>query len=108
MTIAKYLLHGKLNVLPGERDRLSEILSKSANIAAQTDGCQLYAISVDENDPNAVFLTEIWEQESAHQTFLANAEVIALMAAAIPLLAIPSAKGQTLHPIAGFGITRVN
>ena len=49
-------------------------------------GCLAYEVGVNDDDPDSVFVVELWESEEAHQSSLALPEVQASIAAARPLL----------------------
>ena len=76
---------GRLGVKPGRRDELIEILIRpSAEIGEL--GCLLYEVGVDDDDPDAVFVSELWESAEAHAASLRLDSVRASIAEAMPLL----------------------
>lgn len=76
---------GTLGVQPGKRDELVEILTR-ANPAMRDAGCLRYDVGTNDDEPNTVFVSELWESASAHQSSLELASVRAAIAEAMPLL----------------------
>lgn len=101
-----YFLHGKLTAKPGHRDELSNILLQAAGLVGKAKGCNLYAISKDAKDENAVYVTEIWTTKDDHDNSLKAADVRALIVKAMPIIDGQPEKGQELEVIGGAGIDR--
>jgi len=74
---------GTLGALPGKRDELVAHLTKHS---AGMPGCLAYEVGVNDEQPDTVFVVELWESAEAHQASLALPEVQASIAAARPLL----------------------
>ena len=49
-------------------------------------GCLVYEVGVNDDEPDTVFIVEVWESAAAHQASLANPQVQAAIAQARPLL----------------------
>ncbi|MEO6604562.1 MAG: antibiotic biosynthesis monooxygenase, partial [Aeromicrobium sp.] len=49
-------------------------------------GCLLYEVGTNDDEPDTVFVVELWNDAAAHQASLALPEVQAAIAAARPLL----------------------
>ena len=47
-----------------------ELLLEAAAGMASVAGCDLYVVNIPENDPNSVWVTEIWRDAAAHQASL--------------------------------------
>jgi quinol monooxygenase YgiN len=99
-----YLLHGKLNAKTGHTDELANILIEASALVAKAKGCKLYVISKDENQPNAVYVTEIWDSKEDHDNSLKVEGVRALITKAMPILDGQPTKGQELQLLGGAGI----
>ncbi|TWE07323.1 putative quinol monooxygenase [Rudaeicoccus suwonensis] len=76
---------GTLGVLPGKRDELVAILTRRSQVLADI-GCQLYEVGINEAEPDAVFVVELWESEDAHTASLQLDSVRAAISEAMPLL----------------------
>lgn len=99
----KYFLHGKLKAKVGQGDQLAGILLKASDLVSTSKGCRLYIVSKDNNDPDAVWITEVWDTKQDHDDSLKNDSVRALIMKAMPLLDGQPEKGQQLEMIGGFG-----
>lgn len=60
---ASYGLIGKFLAVAGERDRLAEILLESSG---DMPGCLGYVVARDGEDENALWITEVWDDEASH------------------------------------------
>lgn len=76
---------GSLGVEPGKRDELVAHLTACSPLLADA-GCLLYEVGIDDDEPDTVFVVELWESASAHRASLQLPEVQASIAAARPLL----------------------
>lgn len=100
----KYGLHGKLDAKEGQADKLAQILMQASELVSTAKGCHLYAISKDEAEPNAVWVTEIWDSKEDHDNSLEVDGVRSLIGQAMPLLDGQPQKGQELMILGGAGI----
>lgn len=82
MTFANF---GTIGVKPGSRDDVVSIL-KRANHDLTAAGCLMYEVGVNDEDPDTVFVVELWESAQAHQGSLQLESVRAAIAEAMPLL----------------------
>ena len=76
---------GTLGTLPGKRDELVARLTQR-NDALRAHGCMTYEVGTNDQQPDTVFVVEVWESAEAHQSSLQQPEVVAAIAAARPLL----------------------
>ena len=74
---------GTLGAVPGKRDELVAHLTKRSG---GMPGCLAYEVGVNDEQPDTVFVVELWKSAEAHQASLALPEVRASIAAARPLL----------------------
>lgn len=91
------MLHGRLAAVPGKRDELLAILSEETRMP----GCRLYLVSVDDADPDGVWVTEVWESEDAHTASLDLEQVRERIARARPILDLAGFTRQQLDARAG-------
>lgn len=76
---------GTLGAKPGQRDALAAILARpNPDLAAA--GCLLYEVGVHDDQPDTVFVAELWESAEAHRASLALPSVRAAITKAMPLL----------------------
>lgn len=99
-----YLIHGKLNAKAGHSDELANILLEASKLVSTAKGCKLYVIGKDENDLNAVFVTEIWDSKEDHDDSLKAEGVRELITKAMQVLDGQPTKGQELEILGGTGI----
>jgi hypothetical protein len=52
-------MYGKLVAQPGRRDALVEVLLEAANALGKMPDCELYIVNVLEDEPDAVWVTEL-------------------------------------------------
>mgnify|MGYP003605820474 CR=1 FL=1 len=76
---------GTLGVKPGHRDDVVAILSRP-NLGSDDIGCLLYEVGVNDEQPDTVFMMELWESQEAHQASLQLDSVRAAIAEAMPYL----------------------
>ncbi|MDQ0576604.1 putative quinol monooxygenase [Agromyces albus] len=76
---------GRLGTKPGTRQQLIEILTRTSGEMAD-HGCLLYEVGLNDEDPDAVFVSELWESAEAHAASLELDSVRAAIAEARPLL----------------------
>lgn len=76
---------GTLEALPGKRDQLVDILTRRST-DLEDAGCLLYEVGVNEEDPDTVFVAEVWTSAQAHQASLQLDSVRAAIQEARPLL----------------------
>ena len=73
---------GTLGALPGKRDELVAHLTKRTG---GMPGCLAYEVGVND-EPDSVFVSELWVSAEAHQASLQLASVRATIAEAMPML----------------------
>ena len=76
---------GTLGTMPGKRAELVALLTRPSHELAAI-GCLLYEVGVSEDEPDAVFVAELWESSEAHRASLSLPSVQAAIAEAHPLL----------------------
>lgn len=76
---------GTLGVQPGKRDELVAILTRRSPDLEEA-GCLLYEVGVNDDDPDIVFVAELWTSAEAHQASLQLVSVRSAIAEAMPLL----------------------
>ncbi|WP_332683122.1 putative quinol monooxygenase [Bosea sp. (in: a-proteobacteria)] len=97
-----YGLIGRMLAKPGERDALiGHILGSSEAMP----GCLSYVVAKDPGNPDAIWVTEVWDQEESHKGSLALPAVQAAIAKARPLIAGFDNHTVT-EPVGGFGLVR--
>lgn len=95
-----YGLIGKMIAHPGQRDALQAILLDGTG---GMPGCLSYVIAQDPSDVDALWITEVWEDERSHQASLALPAVREAIARGRPLIAGFSNRTET-RPVGGVGL----
>ncbi|MCW4386337.1 antibiotic biosynthesis monooxygenase [Salinibacterium sp. SYSU T00001] len=76
---------GTLGTKPGKRDEVVAILTRR-NPQLGEAGCLLYEVGVNDDEPDTVFVAELWTSAEAHRASLQLDSVRAAIAEAMPLL----------------------
>jgi quinol monooxygenase YgiN len=82
-----YGLIGKIMATDGQRAALAEILHDGTT---EMPGCLSYVVALDPSDDNALWITEVWDNQASHQ-------------ASLKLPAVRAAIDKGRPMIAGFG-----
>jgi quinol monooxygenase YgiN len=77
-------LIAQIHCTPGGRDQLGAIL---AGMADRMPGCLSYVVSDDREDPDALWITEVWVDEDHHRASLSLPQVQEAIAAGRPFIA---------------------
>lgn len=100
----KYGLSVKFKSTEGNGEKLSSILLKASELVSSAKGCQLYLVSLDYDEPDTVWTTEIWDSKEDHDNSLNVIGVKELISQAMPLLATPPEKCKEIKILGGYGI----
>ena len=96
----KVMFHGCLRTVPGHGAELLAILSEQGG-AEPMPGNLLYLVASDPEDPDAVWVTEVWESAEHHQASLQLPAVRSRIERAVPILDPEGMSHQVLTPVAG-------
>lgn len=95
-----YGLIGRMLAKPGEREALiGHVLGSSAAMP----GCLSYVVARDPANPDAIWVTEVWDRQESHAASLHLPAVQAAIAKARPLIAGFDNHTVT-EPVGGFGL----
>ncbi len=100
----KYGLHGKLVAQESKGKDLVKILLEASALMKTAKGCHLYVIGVNQDNPDEIWITEIWESKADHDNSLNVPGVKELIGKAIPILSGSPEKGQEWNILGGTGI----
>ncbi|HSM24536.1 MAG TPA: putative quinol monooxygenase [Anaerolineaceae bacterium] len=95
-----YGLIGKMITVEGQRDELVSILLQGMQ---DMPGCQSYIVAHDPSDPDAVWVTEVWQDQASHQASLTLPSVQAAIARGRPMIAGFGERYETI-PVGGIGL----
>lgn len=98
---AMYGLIGRMKAVAGKRDELASILLAGVG---EMPGCMSYVVAHDPADADALWITEVWEDEGKHNASLQLPAVREAIAKGRPLIASFDTHHVT-RPVGGFGLT---
>jgi quinol monooxygenase YgiN len=81
-----YALLNKLTAKPGQRRQVVEILIESGKLFDDNPGCFLYLVSESVDDPNLIWVTDLWTSREEHAEALKAPELRPFVEKAMPLL----------------------
>jgi quinol monooxygenase YgiN len=97
-----YGLIGKMLAAPGQRDAVLAILMEGTRAMP---GCLSYVIATDPGNADAIWITEVWDNEESHKASLSLPAVRAAIQRARPLIAGFGERFETV-PVGGIGLSR--
>jgi quinol monooxygenase YgiN len=100
--VAGFGVCGKIVATEGNGDVLAGYLLDAASALEDVRECQLYAVSRDPGEPEAVWVVEFWDSAEAHRASLELSVVQQLIARARPIIATMGERFE-FEPIGGKG-----
>jgi quinol monooxygenase YgiN len=98
-----YALINRLTTKPGKRDEVLKILLEAGKPFQENAACILYLVYEDVQDPNVIWVEDLWASEEEHTAALARPEVRPFVAQALPLLeGMP--EQREIAPVGGKGL----
>lgn len=101
-----YGLFGKFIAGAGQRDALVANLLRAADLMRSVPACLLYVVNTSESEPDAVWVSEIWQDQASHGASLSMPGVRDLVQSTMPLLA-RAPEGLRFTPVGGKGLDRL-
>ena len=95
-----YGLIGKIRTSAAQRDTVVAIL---IDASSALPGCLSYVVAKDATDPDAIWVTEVWDGPASHRASLALPAVQQAIAKARPLIAGFGERFET-EPAGGHGL----
>jgi quinol monooxygenase YgiN len=96
-------MYGRLaraTAAPGKRDALIAILLKASKAMP---GCLSYIVAQDSTNPDAIWITEVWDSQASHKASLSLPSVKEAISEARPLIAGFDKPIETV-PVGGYGL----
>lgn len=81
-----FALLNRLTAKPGQRGRVVEILLESGKLFDDNSACQLYLVAESADDPNLIWVADLWTSEQAHAKALEAPELRPFVQECMPLL----------------------
>jgi quinol monooxygenase YgiN len=98
-----HVLLNRLTARPGQRQPLVEILLESGKLFDDNPACLLYLVSESADDPNLVWVVDLWTSQEAHAEALKARELRPFVERAMPLLEGPPEQLE-VRPVGGKGL----
>jgi quinol monooxygenase YgiN len=95
-----YGLIGKMRAVAGQRDELIAVLLDGV---AGMPGCHSYIVARDPSDADAIWITEVWDNQDSHKGSLKLPSVQAAIAKGRPMIAGFESHVET-EPVGGHGL----
>lgn len=95
-----YGLIGKMLCIPEKRDELINILIEASS---DMKGCLSYIVAKDQNDSNALWITEVWDSQNSHKESLSLPSVQKAISIGRTLITGFGERFET-NPIGGYGL----
>lgn len=96
-----YGLIGRIRAVSGQRDALIALLLEGTEGMA---GCLSYIVAKDSVDADAIWVTEVWDNQASHTASLQLPQVRAIIPRARPLIAGFDNRHETM-PVGGIGLS---
>jgi quinol monooxygenase YgiN len=93
---------GTMRTQPGMRDEVVAALVDGADALTEA-GCRLYVVSVSPDDPDCIWVNEVWGSKEQHDASLQRPDVQAGIARTMPKLT-GEFTSQELRVIGGLGV----
>jgi quinol monooxygenase YgiN len=98
----KYGLYEKFQAQAGTGKELGEILLRAATLMENAKGCILYLVTKISDNPDAIYIIEVWDSKEDHDNSLNLPGVRELITQAMPI--IGGTETITLEVVGGKGL----
>jgi quinol monooxygenase YgiN len=92
----------KMTAVAGKRDALAAVLLEGTQAMP---GCVSYIVAADSGEPEALWVTEVWDSAASHRASLSLPLVQAAIATGRPLIVGFDSTVET-KPIGGYGLKK--
>lgn len=83
----KFSVFGELIAIDGKRNELASILQDAEKLLLKKNpDCHLYSVNVSDDNPDSIFVFEIWTDEASHISCLQDEEVLGLIMKGKPFI----------------------
>lgn len=103
----KFSLLNKFIVQEGKTEEMVDILLEAAKSMEAIKECEIYLVNISNNEPNLVYVYEVWQDENSHQTSLTLEATQSLISKAKPIIS-GMERISTLTIKGGKGISSTN
>ncbi|WP_233880016.1 putative quinol monooxygenase [Virgibacillus halodenitrificans] len=102
--MSKFGLYNMFTAVKGKRDSLAKLLLEASKSMEKVDECELYVVSLADDNASAIYVYEVWSSKEAHQDSLLMETSQQLIRDAKPILAGVEKLGTSI-PIGGKGVS---
>lgn len=95
-----YGLIGRMHVVPGKR---SVVVAALLDGVHAMPGCLSYVVAEDPGNPDAIWITEVWDSKASHAASLTLPAVQQAIAIARPHITGLTDRAETV-PLGGYGL----
>ncbi|QHA02382.1 hypothetical protein GQF42_02910 [Streptomyces broussonetiae] len=82
-----FSVYGRMTALPGRRDELITLLLDGFRAGGEDSGLLAYSVNTALDEPDTVWLTQLWIDKEAHDAVTRSEPVAAVTRRVLPLLA---------------------
>jgi quinol monooxygenase YgiN len=93
---------GTMHTRPGRRDEVVALLTRDVEMLRSV-GCRVYAVAVNDDDPDLIWVYEIWDSKGHHDDSLQLPSVKKAIDEALPMLT-GEFTGTELTVVGGLGV----
>ncbi|MGW5352025.1 putative quinol monooxygenase [Streptomyces sp. NPDC004031] len=93
-----FSVYGRMTALPGRRDELAAVLAEGFRAGGEGSGLLAYSVNEALDDPDTLWLTQLWVDKDAHDTTTRSAAVAAV-SARVPSLLAAAPEGCYGHAV---------
>jgi quinol monooxygenase YgiN len=95
-----YGLITKLTTVPGRRESVIDVLARRRQ---PPEGCLSYVVAREPQDPDTLWVTEVWTDAAAHRASLKRPDIKAAFQSVLPWIATMHDSVLT-EPVGGIGL----
>jgi quinol monooxygenase YgiN len=99
-----FSVYGRMTALPGKRDELIAVLLDGLRAGGDDSGLLSYSINTAFDDPDTIWLTQLWVDKEAHDA-TTRSEPVAAASRAVPALLAKQPEGFYGHAVHVHGRT---
>jgi quinol monooxygenase YgiN len=99
-----FSVYGRMTALPGRRDELIALLREGFRAGGDDGGLLTYSINTVPEDPDTIWLTQLWNDKEAHDA-TNRSEAVATVTQRLPPLLAKRPEGSYGHAVYVHGRT---
>ncbi|MFE1318326.1 putative quinol monooxygenase [Kitasatospora phosalacinea] len=93
-----FSVYGRLTALPGRREELVALLLEGLRAGGDNSGLLDYSINTVPDDPDTIWLTQLWTDKEAHDT-TTRSEPVTAVTRRLPALLARQPEGSYGHTV---------